>query len=449
MKNVYIILVSVLVLVIVKCVPFPDRYERIEPNKIRTSGFVYEPYPEGAPGDTIRVKMHFAGEKVDSVRLQMSYNHVYTIYFTDTVMDVFDLPVFADSNNLPDSLAFSFVVPESTFFKTKALPQEGLDMLKRALPPSMQSFTQQDFARLMMDLGKLDYSDNASVLGFMQEWSALVAPQGGQPVAVDSLFALVGKMAGAFSIPAVIYAEAYADNGKRLKIKGDFAIRYNRRLKNTPFAALFPVNDPPKIRWIGVYKVKGDNLMSFNPADTSFAGDFSVRYLYNEMFPDSVYDTVIIDNGYTYFLAADSGMVQYTLKTDARVVDSITGSDTAWRFLKKDSVISDTSRNKRAVITSRGKDTVEMETFFYDWQYQDLDLDNVTMPLDSLMVLSPAGEPIVRMLPSIDTNFTHARIWTTVYDYLLNERNRPVAFAFRRADIYFKYTDRYKNAVRR
>jgi hypothetical protein len=453
MKKKYCIIIFLLSLIMIQCTPFPDRYERIEPNKIRTNGFVYEPYPEGAPGDTMRVSMHFAGEKVNSVHLRMSYSHVITIYGDDTVMDVFDLPVFSESNHLPDSLAFSFVVPESTFFKTKALPQEQLDMMKRALPPSMQTLTQQDIAALLMDLGNVDFNDNASLVAFLGHWNTLFTAGTGQTVSPDSLLSTVALLAGTFSIPAVIYAEASAENGKMLKIKGDFAIRYNRRLQNTPFAALFPVNDPPKIRWIGLCKVTGNDVLSFHPADPAFAGKYSMYYLYNELFPDSGYDTVVIDSGYTYYLAADSGMVKYTLKAGTSVVDSLHGVDTAWRILEKDSMISDTSRNRRLVeiINKEGnKQTVlELETFFYDWQYENRDLDSVTMPLDSLMVLSPAGESVVRMLPSLDAKFTHARIWTTVYDYLLNEYNRPRAFAFKQTDLYFTYTERYKKMVKR
>jgi hypothetical protein len=409
---------------------------------------VYEPYPEGAPGDTIRVAMHFAGDTVDSVRLQLSYNHVITIYGTDTVLDVFDLPIFSESNCLPDSLAFSFVVPESTFFLTKAIPQEIFNAMIKTLPPSMQSMTQRDIATFLMDFGNLDYSDNNFLALFMQRWSALLTAQN---ATLDSVSSIMGKIVAVFSVPAVIYAEAIADNGKKLKIKGDFTIRYNRRLQNTLFAALFPVNDPPKVRWIGLCKVTGNDIADFLPSDPDFAGKYSLSYLYNEIAPDSVCDTVVIDSGYTYYLAADSGMIHYTLKSGAKIVDSIRGSDTAWRTLENDSVIADTSRNSRFVQTIRGKkiiDTMEMETFFYDWQYENRNLDSVTMPLDSLMTLSPTGESFVRMLPSLDTNLTHARIWTTVYDFLLDEYNRPRAFAFRQIDIYFTYTERYKRTLR-
>jgi hypothetical protein len=453
MKKKYCIIIAILLLVSLQCAPFPTRYERIEPNKIRTNGFVYEPYPEGAPGDTIRVSMHFAGEKVDSVRLLMSLNNIMTVYYTDTVMDVFEIPLVSKSNHLPDSLSFSFVVPESAFFKTKALPEEGIDYFKMALPPSMQSITQQDIAAFLMDLGNVNFNDTVSIIGFIVRWSNVFASGSGSNVSLDSLSSFLGTIITKLSIPAAIYADAISENGNTLRIKGDFTIRYNRRLQNTPFAKYCPVNDPPKVRWIGICKVTGNDVTSFHPADPDFEGKYSLQYLYNEIFPDSVFDTVVIDSGYTYYLVADSGMVRYTLKTGTRVVDSIRGADTVWRILEKDSTVTDTSRNRRFVeiIGSDGKkkSMLELETFFYDWQYEDRDLDSVTMPLDSLMVLERTDVSITRMLPSLDTKFTHARIWTTVYDYLLKDFNRPRAFAFKQTDIYFTYSERYKKMVGR
>jgi hypothetical protein len=433
----------------VQCVPFPDRYERIQAGKIRTNGFVFEPYPEGAPGDTIRVTMHFAGDTANAVHLQMSYSHVITVYGTDTVLDVFDLPILSEANLLPDSLAFSFVVPESTFFLTKGIPKEIFNGMKSTLPPSMQSMTQEDMAAFLKDFANLDYSDTRSVALLMQRWSVIFS---GINASLDSVSLTIGKLVAAFSVPAVIYAEAIGKNGKRLKIKGDFTIRYNRRLHNTPFAELFPVNDPPKVRWIGLCKVTGNNVIDFLPSDPKFAGKYSFSYLYNEIFPDSVCDTIVIDSGFTYYLAADSGMVQYILDRGTKIVDSLRGTDTVWHTLENDSVIADTSRNKRSIQIFRDKkmiDTMEMETFFYDWQYENRDLDSVTMPLDSLMTLSPSGESFAQMLPSLDTNLIHARIWTTVYDFLLDDYNRPRAFAFRQIDIYFTYTERYKKTLRK
>jgi hypothetical protein len=435
----------------VRCAQFPTRYDRIETNKIRSIGFTYEPFAEGAPGDTIRLHAYFGGEKIDSVSWQMSYDRIQTVYGTDTVLNVFQMDGFAQSSQLPDSMSISFVIPESTFYKTKAIQQKALDAVKLTLPPPMMSMAQQDFAGFIFDLGSVSFSDISSVIAFGLRWkSALGITQGTSPGVIDStILSVAGKLLPVFSISGIIYATAYSPFGQKLKIKGDFSIRYNRRFESSPFASLIPVNHPPKIRWIGVYKVEGSNVSSFDPSDPSFFGKCTISYLYNEMFPDSVNDTVLIDKGYTYFLAADSGIVTYTLKAGTKVVESVNGTDTGWKVLTRDSAIADTSLDRYHVISARtGRDTTQAETFNYDWQYQDLDLDSVSMPLDSLMVLSGGSDPVVRMLPSLDTKFTHAHIWTTVYDFFLGEYNRPSAFAIRNTDVYFKYSDAYIKAQR-
>jgi hypothetical protein len=447
MVRLYIVLA--LAALMLRCSQFPTRYDRIETNKIRNIGFVYEPFAEGAPGDTIHLHAYFGGEKVVSVSWQMSYSHVQTVYGTDTVMDVFNMPRFDQTSNLPDSMDFSFIVPESTFFLTKAIQPKSLDLIKSGLPLPMRSMSQQELAAFLLDLGNVKFTDNLSILAFAQRWGpALGITEGDSASAVySSLLSAAAGLFSVFSVSGVLYANATSELGHKLKIKGDFSIRYNRRLQNSPFVSLIPVNHPPKIRWIALYKVEGDNVTSFDPSDPSYFGKCSVSYLYNEMFPDSVHDTVLIDKGYTYFLAADSGIVTYTLKAGTKVIDSLNGGDTAWKVLSRDSTISDTSLDRYHVKNAKGNDTVVSETFYYDWQYEDRDLDSVSQPLDSLMVLSSGGiDPVVRMLPSLDTKFTHAHIWTTVYDFFLGEYNRPAAFAIRNLDVYFKYSEAYIKA---
>jgi hypothetical protein len=129
------------------------------------------------------------------------------------------------------------------------------------------------------------------------------------------------------------------------------------------------------------------------------------------------------------------------------VVDGIGGNgDTLRHTLAEDSVVADTSRDKMHFVSPKtGRDTFELENFFYDWQYQNLDLDKTVLPLDSLMTISPIPNSLAPMLPSLDVNLSHARIWCTVYDFFMGSFNRPTAFTFRQADVYFKYTDAYKN----
>jgi hypothetical protein len=448
-------LAAILTVIVFHCSQFPTRYDRFEPAALRSVGFVYEPFAEGAPGDTLRVKSYFPGENVASISWRLSYNHIIDAYGTDTILDITPLPVFTVSPGLPDSIGISFVVPDSTFFATKAISSRSLDLLKAELPPAMSSMTQQDMADLLKDIGAVaaDLDDSLVIAALLLRWGGVMGITTVTATAIDSLISITGKMLSVFSVPAVIFADLTSDHGNTLRVKGDFTIRYNRRFQSTFLSPLIPVNNNPEVRWMGVYKVKGNSITSFNPTDPKYSGRYTLSYLYNELFPDSVNDTVIIDTGYSYFIGADSGMVSYTL----RAGDSLQGADSIWHVLGRDTTITDTSRDKNLLKIDpvSGLPVYELETFYYDWQFENLDLDSVVKPLNSLLMLSPGSEtsggwqsPIVGMLPSLDTKMTFARIWVTVYDYYPGELYRPSGFAVRQADIRFIYTGSYKETHR-
>jgi hypothetical protein len=425
-----------------QCNQFPTRYDRIEQDVLRSIGFSYSPYAEGAPGDTIRVRAYFGGEKVVSVSWMYSIDHVVDMYGTDTILNLKEIPLIGESSRLPDSIDISFVVPDSTFFTTKGISTQALGMARAGLPQGMKSMTQQELAAFLQDLVAVDFNDLTTAIPFIDRWGGAMGISTLDSAAFSTLISIGGSLLYAFSVPGIIYATAISETGKKLKIKGDFAIRYNRKFLNTPFASLIPVNRNPRIRWFGVYAVKGKGAAMFYPEDTAYAGKFTFSYLYNEMFPDSVSDTVLIDTGYTYFFAADSGMVKYTLQAGSRVIDSISGTDTTWRTLAADSTAADTSRDKYFV--PEAKDSFELETWFYDWQYENLDLDSVSDPLDSLFILAGGGgSSIIMALPSLNTKMTHTRIWTTVLDSYIGELNRPVGITIRVTDVYFRYSEAY------
>jgi hypothetical protein len=241
-KHCYLI---VFALVGIQCGQFPTRYERIEPDALRSIGFVYKPYAEGAPGDIIRVGAYFAGEKVVSISWQMSYTHIVDPYSgTDTVADIAGLPVFDLVSWLPDSVSMAFVVPDSAFFLTRAITSQTLDLLRSQLPQSMRLMTQQDLAALLKDLGAVDFNDPLSVTAYAQRWGPVMGITTLSSAALDSIEIISGKILTLFSILGVLFANAISDQGHRLKIKGDFTIRYNRRFQNSTLAG-FDFNQLP------------------------------------------------------------------------------------------------------------------------------------------------------------------------------------------------------------
>jgi hypothetical protein len=429
---------------IAHCTQFPTRYERIEPDALRSLCFSYQPYAEAAPGDTLTVRAYFGGEKVVSVKWTWSTDHVIDGYGTDTVLNVRKLPVVRESSRLPDSTTVSFVVPDSVFFATRGLSARVYGAARATLPPGMASMPQAEHAAFLADLMAIDPSDPAALLPFIDTWGAAMGISTIDESAVTTIMSIGGALLRAFNAPAALYATATSETGKTLKIKGDFYIRYNRKLVGTPFADLLPVNRNPAVRWIGVYTVRGKGIGAFHPGDSAYAGKFTLSYLYNELFPDSVRDTVLIDTGHSYFFAADSGIISYTLKAGARVVESIAGSDTVWRTLAADSTVTENSFDTYLVPVSPDSFVVESETWTCDWQYQNLDLDSVTEPLDSLFMLAGRGGSwIVGALPSLDPKMTHARIWTTVRDFFL-DFNRPTGITVKNCDVYFRYSEAYR-----
>lgn len=439
----YHVIATAAVLASVLCTEFPTRYERIEPDALRSIGFTYAPYAEAAPGDTITVRAYFGGERVTSVDWTWSTDHVVDGYGTDTVLNIRKVPIIRESSYLPDSVEISFRIPDSVFFTTRGLSARVYNATRAALPQGMRSMPQAEHAAFLADLMAIDPTNPVAALPFLDQWGSVMGIAALDSSALETVLAVGGSLLYAFSVPARIYAVATSESGKKLKIIGDFGIRYNRKLSGTDFAEMLPVNRNPDIRWIGVYTVKSKGLGMFNPNDSAFAGKYSLQYLYNEIFPDSVNDTVLVDTGCTYYFAADSGIMRYTLKAGTRIPVAIAGRDTTWDTLDADTTVNDTAIDRRLVPISQDSVVVESETWSYSWQYQNLGLDSVTEPLDSLFMVMNTGAWIAPSLPSLDPKMPHARIWVTTRDFII-DFNRPVGISIRSCDVHFRYSEAYR-----
>jgi hypothetical protein len=430
MKKLTMALIGAILLL--QCNQFSDRYDRIETNVIRPIGFVYDPYAEGAPGDTIHLHAYFAGEPIVSSTWQLSYNDLQNQFGSqDTIIGYAPLPIFGVTSNLPDSMDFYFVIPDTTFFLTRAITQQTLAGLKSALPSAMGTMTQQGFAAFLRALGAVNINDTSAVAGFLQQWGPTLGITTASPSAMDSLVVVAGKVLSVFSVQGIILATVKDSAGTQLQVRGQFTIRYNRHFQNTPLASIIPVEQNPTMHWVGVYTIRTSSASGFDLGDSILAGKYTPQYLYNDLSPVALSDTIAIDTGYTYFFAADSGIN---------------------RYLSNGVTITDTSRDKITYLDSKtGRDTFQLATWFFDWEYEDLDLDSVTMPLDSLLQLVPGSsgggggeESYMQFLPSLDTKMAHAHLWATVYDYYLGQLNFPTGFMIRDFDVYFKYSAAYR-----
>ncbi len=427
MNKLTIALIGVFLL---QCSSFQNRYDRLEPSVIRPIGFVYDPYAEGAPGDTIHLHAYFAGDTVVSSTWQLSYNYLQAASGnSDTIIDYAPLPIFGVTSNLPDSMDFYFVIPDTTFYLTQAISQQSLSTLKASLPAAMGSMTQQSLAAFLRSLGVVNLNDTPAVLAFLQVWGPTLGIAASSPAAVDSLAVIAGKVVSVFSVKGVVLATLTAKDGSQLKERGQFTIRYNSHFQNTPLDTIIPVARNPIMHWVGVYTIKNDSTAGFAPGDSILGGRYTPQYLYNDLSPVAISDTILIDTGYTYFFGADSGIYPVTLNGTSAI---------------------DTTRDKLYYTDSKtGRDTFQLATWYYDWEYED-DLDSVTLPEDSLLLLVPGSsggggeeESYMQFLPSVDTKMTKAHIWVTVYDSYLGQLNFPVGFKIRNFEVYFKYSAAY------
>jgi len=381
------------------CIGFPVRFERIEDNALRAVAAVFTPRPDVAPGDTVTEHLSFAGNPVVAIdSIEATFSVLANLYgSTDTFLDIAPLVCVDSAAYLPDSLAFSFQVPDSVF--NRSIRQLGL-------PDSLVNQLHAMVA--LVKSGDAAFFDSLPPPLLMQ----------------------IAQMLTALSQKVYVFVIAHSENGDELRIRAEFTVRYNSLLQRIPrFAAIMPVNENPRIHWMGVYKVRGRNVANFNPQKPG-SGD-TLRYLYNDLHPDSVADTLMIDSGYTYFAAADSGMVTW--------YDSGAGT---W--------VTDTSRQAVLVKNTRGIDTLVLEDFVYRWFYKSI--DGSDLPLDSLLMVSSFGGGLANLLPPLDTAMHRFRLWVDVYDQLFGEEgsfNRPRGMASASGAGYFRYSDAYARVMGR
>jgi len=387
--------------IVCSCIGFPVRFERIEDNALRAVAAVFTPRPDMAPGDTVTMHLSFAGNPVVAVdSIEATFSVLSNLYgSTDTFLDIAPLVCIDSAAYLPDSLAFSFQVPDSVF--DRSIRQLGL-------PDSL--------------VNQLHAMVALVISGDTAFFDSLPPP----------LFMQIAQSLKALSQKAYVFVTARSQNGDELRIRAEFTVRYNSLLQTIPrFAAIMPVNENPRIHWLGMYSVQGRNVANFNPLSPAFAAKFRLHYLYNDRYPDSVADTILIDSGCTYFAAADSGMTSW--------YDSSAGE---W--------VTDTSRQAVLVKNTRGIDTLVLEDFVYRWFYKNI--DGSDLPLDSLLMVSSFGGGPANLLTPLDTAMHRFRLWVDVYDQMFGEQgsvNRPRGMATVTGAGYFRYTAAYARVVGR
>lgn len=363
-----------MLLLSVLCTNFPAPFENIVADqKIRPLAVVCDP-PEAAPGDTVSVRLYYYDPPGDrpTIRWKLSLDYGTDLRGGEFENHVVNLDSMMLPGSTPDS--FRFQVPDSVFF-------------------------------------------------FSTQMSELVSNPKVNPLhytiaAVDSLLRVAAK--AGVSIPQLIDLADYFSCKLKLRAQMRSAIsvdvtmllqiRYSNKLKSPD------VNVNPAINWMGILKVPTANYTTIDSLARSGA---TFQYLYNSALLDSVSvrDTVVIDSGFTYFVAADSGG----------------GHRQIYRYFS----LQDNAMD------------VDTESYNYSWFFTNLDYSS-GMIMDSLIMFGQGRAGSIRsLLPPVDTAMHRFELYLVIRDARRSDPNATPGEAFVQANGYFSYTDAYARTAYR
>ncbi|HEX2959725.1 MAG TPA: hypothetical protein VHO70_23010 [Chitinispirillaceae bacterium] len=379
------IVLSGLFLIVVSCAEY-DRFERIENDKLRIIAVKYDGAAEFAPGDTATGKVYFAGNAIASVGdFSIAYVHQYNknnIFPDEQKIDLLDTTLW-----FPDSMQFRYIIPNDVFLTKKVYGLEDTAMIRKL----------------------------HSLATLVSVYDDTLLP----PVSEDTLEQLMVAVNSLYAQPSLFFY-ANSVNGTRLKVRSEFVIRYNSLFPN-----YLPVNNNPQVKWMAIYRVPSNSSENFYPHNPDITEKTTVTYLYNEYNPESVADTIVIDTGYTYYLACNQG-IDFHLSASGDTV-----GDTTCDF-----------------ITIPGDTTLTVpEEYSYEWFFQNLDdIDDIQ---DSLLVLltENSGSGTIEIKAPVNTAMKRFKIWVVVHDFVTGMYSRPKGFAVGTGEGVFKYTDEYKKSV--
>lgn len=416
-------IVSILFFCKLSCSNFPAGFEQIEKNKVRTLDFIYQntldtTLCEASPGDSVRLIAIFSGKKIENVEWNVSYDIITTLYGVDKVLDCLPLSynllksTIQDTSSKPaDTIALSFEIPESVIRNNTMIQKQWYAHLPQnlisTLPENLKSLNKNEL---------LDNIEYFSKMGCL--WDSLISEKSDK---LDSLLKMPGKSGELFnqyhkefkpcanqiiqSLSAKIRLKAIVNN--EYIIYSYMTVRFNRLFSYMPNNIF--VNKNPQITTIGLYQVHQDNLAFFDPAIHTQKYDSIILF---SSIGDIVSDTILFDNGKSYFLFTNSNMPD-TSKTFFGTL-GVEKHRYEWFFALS-----------------------KQEVAGIDYTYQ-MKIDNTNKL--SIATLSP---PKTNAIKSVI-------LWVQVNDMFSNERLRPSGSSIVEKEIFFKYTlaylNKYKNS---
>jgi len=156
-------------LLLAQCTEMPVRFERVDADQMRTLDFMYTNLSdtarglcEAAPGDTVQLVACFAGTRVSSVRFEVSWSVLLSLYedtaYNRQALEKEDVVFDKDSAGFTDStevVAIRFVIPDTVLLRSPAIDDNLLSLVGPLLgaPVSREDLLAavDEFARLPAD----------------------------------------------------------------------------------------------------------------------------------------------------------------------------------------------------------------------------------------------------------------------------------------------------------
>jgi hypothetical protein len=381
------------------CADWPTRFERID-EQPRLVDFVFQNAAdtticEGAPGDSMYLTAYYSGAPIQSIHWRVSFDVYVSVYGDDTAKTIQSLDYVTRNvtplgfSSVTSVISIAFKIPDNVLRNS---PTVRDDLVKEA--------SGMDRATLLTLIEQLVTLDSATLATDPQVQQIMPLISQAAPVLMQGL-----------SVPIRLFATV---NGV-YKSRSDLSVRYNRFFKQ--ITGVY-VNHNPALRYIAVHKVKGGprEFLALKDGDTTycinFDGSGSSAVLGRTVV---VTDTVLIDTGYTYYVASDSGIIDTLASTETR--------DMARTF-----------------------DGHEYLETLYSQLFYHQDPDEVgTISSNDQTIINSSGNFVDQLLPPLDTSITHINLWVQIYDYYLGELFRPYGSTTKETRINFKFTQGYKD----
>lgn len=398
-KSMYVLLPILLL----GCVEFSTSFEEIDENRVRTIDFFYKNLVdtalcEAAPGDSMEISALFAGEKVQTIDMSVSFDVLTTLYGQSNSSNKKPLDyhvIYSTLNNdmstEADTFTFRFAVPQSMLKTSAFLPEENW---VGALPEDVQRIINPVFAAKTK-------TEMVSLIETFTEnhvrWDMAGAAAG---LPVDTLFTL-------YTTVFVPFAETYLQIFSALfeltaKVNGSYTVvsqgtvRYQRKFGN-----IGTVNKNPQIKEMGIYRVFQNNVTYFDPA------------LHSQPYEKIVlFDSVggISDTAYTLTVRPNESYFVFALADEPQTAVSMYGTQ------------------------------VE-ETYKFEWFYQqNIDKKNTPDSKDRLSVINSDDGPIVPLHVSESGVVNRCCVWVQVRDEAIGPRLYPTGSAVYSAQLFFSYS---------